>query len=160
MAYPLRSLLAVQGAVEIVVGLELAKIGQHAPPIPTVETFRPPRVIVHRSTPVGDLTVDARTTPDHPGLFITRHGRAAGVVMGHRVRIYLEVGPQVLLIEVGEPREAVEDIGGFGAGRIVGARLDKKDLIGAFRRKPIGENAPGAAAADDHMVVMHTRIPP
>ena len=47
-------------------------------------------------------------TPDAPGWEeATRYGRASGVVMEHRMRINPEVGPQVLGVEVGEPREAV-----------------------------------------------------
>jgi hypothetical protein len=148
-----RPRLAVQRAVIIHVGLELAEIGQHALPAPARGAEFGPFVVIDRQAAIADLAIDARPASDHPGLAIRLERRPVGMVVRHRQQIGVQPLPLIGGVERGTVGINVLDLVRLRARRMVDAGLDQQHTIGAFRRQPVGHDAPGRAAADDDVVV-------
>ena len=155
------AVLAVVGAVEIEVVLDLPEIGQHVIPAPAGGAARFPLVVIRRRAAVGHLAVDRGAAAEHARLLVFPQGRPGlvGIVVADDLGRDLEFGPVEARIEIRRSRIAVADLCWFIAGRRVLARFAKQDLVGALRGQPVGHDRACRSAADDDVVV-HLVLPP
>ncbi len=150
------ALLAVPGAVEIHVALDLLEIGQHRVPAPALGAARLPFVVIGRRAAIGELAVDRRAAAEHPRLLVFAQGRPLlGPVVRHDLGVDLELGPVEARVEIGGAGVGIEDLRRHVAvGRVLPG-LAHQHLVAAPGGQPMRHDRTGRAAADDDVVVDH-----
>ena len=144
-----RSILAVQGSVEIEVCFQLAKIRQHVVPAPAGRAEIAPLVIVTGQTTIGRLNIDARAPAHHPRLLIGARDRwlvsdPSGGCGKPR--------PDIAVAVKYRHRVAVENLLRLRSRRGVASGLDQQHAAGTIRRQAIGNDTAGRTAADDDVI--------
>ena len=148
-------LLAVQGAFEVHVALDLLVEGQHVRPAPAARAARHPLLEVGRRAAVGELAVDGGAAAQDARLLVLAQRRRAllRVVVRDHLGAHLELGPVEARVEVGGAGVAVEHLGRHLAVRGVLAGLEQQHLVRALGGQAVGQHRPRRAAADDDEVV-------
>ena len=153
------ALLAMVGAIEIKIALELAQEGQAIPVRPALGSQRLPLVVIGRQATDGDLAVDGRASAHDPSLLVTprphRCGDLGKGVVADRVHVCLNVGPVVVILEIMRQERQRVDLVGDVLGRRVDTRFEKGHGNTGVGRKAIGQHAASGAAANNHIVVNH-----
>src|SRR5690606_6167758 len=138
-----RPLAAVKGAVAVLVAFGALEIGQHIGKTPTLKAELAPEIVVARMAADVDHAVDRGRPAKHLAarpeeLAVVQIGLAFGVVVPVD-----KVGSD----ELADARRHMDE-----KIRILAARLQQQNLVIRILRQPAGENATGAARADDDVV--------
>ena len=150
------SVTAMEGAVEIHVPLEPAKIGQTIAPAPAGRAEALPFVVVGRDAAQGDLPVDAGASAHHPCLLVANRLHLAAISSVERLPIGVAMDGQVRPVprfrgssRAGNlPRRSIP----ASARRRVRTGFEEADSHRRTRGQAVGQDASRRAATDDHVV--------
>ena len=148
-----RAVLAVPGAVEVEIALELAEVRQHRLEIPARGAELLPAVIVGRRAAIGAQPVDARSAAEDARLLVARAPAACRIVLARAAEQRAEAGPGEVRVEIGAARIARQHVGRRGLGGDVLAGLDQQHAVARVLGQPRRQRAAGRAAAEDHEIV-------
>ncbi len=120
---------AVQRAVIIHIGLELAEIRQHPLPVPAIRAQRRPFIVIRGQAAVADLAVHAGAAADHARLDIGFRRRRPRIVVRDRHQPGAQIAPLIGGVEGGAVGIDVADFLGLPPRREIGSGFDQQDAV-------------------------------